>query len=43
MNLQQLRVACEERMGEPDYVLTVTLPDEQVIPNQLDILYYFGE
>jgi cell wall assembly regulator SMI1 len=43
MNLQQLRVAFEERRGEPDYVLTVTLPDEQVIRNQLDILYYFGE
>ena len=43
MSLQQLRVAFEEWNGEPDYVLTVTLPDIQVIPNQLDILYYFGK
>ena len=43
MNIQQLRVAFEEWNGEPDHVLTVTRPDEQVIPHQLDILYYFGE
>lgn len=43
MNIQQLRAAFEEWYGEPHYVLTVAVPDEQAIPDRLEIWYYFGE
>ncbi|HAJ58509.1 MAG TPA: hypothetical protein DCP31_03965, partial [Cyanobacteria bacterium UBA8543] len=43
MNLQQLRAVFEEWNGEPHYVLTFARPDEQAIPDRLEILYYFGE
>ena len=43
MDLQQLRAAYQEWLGEPNYVLAVAAPDEQTIPNKLDILYYFSE
>ena len=43
MNLQQLRAVFEEWYGEPHYVLTFARPDEQAIPDRLEILYYFGE
>jgi cell wall assembly regulator SMI1 len=43
MNLQQLRTAFEEWNGEPHYVLTFAAPDEQAIPENLEIWYYFGE
>ena len=43
MNLQQFRAVFEEWYGEPHYVLTFARPDEQAIPDRLEILYYFGE
>ncbi len=43
MNLQDLQRNFEEWYGEPHYVLTVAAPNQEAIPNRLDILYYFGE